>query len=43
MDMVLLAIKLHQCSFKVVRDTGKDALQIAEHLSPGGHGGHHYR
>jgi hypothetical protein len=32
MDMVLLAIKLHQLSFKVVTDTGKDSLQIAERL-----------
>jgi len=32
MDTVFVAIKLHQFSFKVVTDTGKDALQIAEHL-----------
>ena len=32
MDMVFAAIKLHQFSFKVVTDTGKDALEIAEHL-----------
>ena len=32
MDMVLLAIKLHPFRFKVVTDTGKDGLHIAEHL-----------
>jgi len=32
MEMVVLAIKLHPFSFKVVTDTGKDALHIAEHL-----------